>query len=147
MASESDQFVDFLAEHLCDIDQEAVQAGTGAAGAGRVGGIGDRLDWKNGRREMTNYKHDLNGQRGVTCILGAARLPHWVIPGDALGSSGLEPLHEQYVDLLGVLDDEVDQLAGCRWTKVPPTHGAVGIGLVMRWTGPGRQLKDAGDLA
>lgn len=86
--------------------------------------------------------HHACGLRSPAVALGFLYLSRL----NSLGSSGLEPLHQEHVDFLDVLDDEVDQLAGRRRTKVPPTHGTVGVGSVVRWSGPGRELKDAGDL-
>ncbi len=43
------------------------------------------------------------------------------------GAMVVQPLHQDHMDLLDVLHNEINDLAGSRWAEVPPAHGAVRV--------------------
>lgn len=94
-----------------------------------------RRSWRSWARRSPTVGPDgwagLDGSLSVTAktpgaLACAQRTLHRFVRGE-LCVGGPKPLHKDNMDLMDVLDDEINDLAGCRGAEVPPSHGAVRV--------------------
>src|SRR5262245_40770312 len=103
------------------------------------------------RRGPTHTIHVLSvapGTNRVSDLSGAFTTAHpqWLERNVAGSGGGVEPLDEEEVDFLLVVEDEVNEMAGVVGAEGPASDGAGGVVLVMGSAVPRGELEGGQDL-